>query len=92
MKDSAPLGIGTDMDSIDVIADRVLFCLQYKRIKWKFGPEKRQPTKSEVKKIVSEMIKDLKVGESVTSGGICIQRSVESHTDVYVYVGDLGSV
>lgn len=83
-----PLDFG--IDKIETIADRILFVLKYKKIKWKFGSQKRPPTKNEVIVILREMLKDMEHGDMVTSGGICIQKSDSGHTDVYVFVGDLG--
>lgn len=78
------------IDNIDVVVDRIVTSLKYTRNWWIFGTEKRMPNRHEVKTFLKKMESECQVGDIITSGGICMQRCDENHTDIYVYIGDLG--
>ncbi len=79
------------MEKIQVASKRIFDCFErYMNARWAFKDCYRSPKYSEVEKFVERMAGQIKDGESITSGGIHMERT-NGHVDVYVFVHDIGT-
>lgn len=58
------------------------------KVRWRFNNELRKPTEQEVYNILVKMYRELDDEESITLGGINMQKTA-GHTDIYQFIGEV---